>query len=372
MEEILWDLFDPANEPAITLALGFAPIYSVMTGRASPNRRRDEHLLVHHRPARRESGLGGRESMRWSTRKTSTAPTTSAQARPTTAGDPQILPDLYQAHHAQCTANYRLQPLAPRQHHANKARQSRLPALRQQRLAPGHNHCQRRRHRRRRCGRTDPDIFVLRRGTLCIGYGVGPPAARKRSVSSQLAAGTYIIEVYDFDVAGGALNAALHDRFGHGHLDEERAHSKGHDQDEPSSHLSFDRGHRAGRVRIGAGPRVPPQRSKAGQVGHRRRPIRSARMARAVGNGKPGAAVDDPLRLLRQAGRRHADASCRSPSSRTRAWMRWRVVLNGMDGITVAGAQSASFTDGRAARSRTSTPCRCCRTATASSTCRWW
>src|SRR5688572_21297940 len=32
VQEILWDLFDPANEPGDTAALGFAPLYSVMTG----------------------------------------------------------------------------------------------------------------------------------------------------------------------------------------------------------------------------------------------------------------------------------------------------------------------------------------------------
>ena len=68
-----------------------------------------------------------------------------------------------------------------------------------------------------------------------------------------LAAGTHIIEVYDFTAR--RLAAALHDRFGHGQLDGQLT-QQGRDQDEPSSHLSFDRGHRARRVRIEAGPCV--------------------------------------------------------------------------------------------------------------------
>jgi hypothetical protein len=47
---------------------------------------------------------------------------------------------------------------------------------------------------------TDPDIFVLRRGTLAL-FGVGTGATE--TINQQpLEAGTYIIEVYDFDIAG--------------------------------------------------------------------------------------------------------------------------------------------------------------------------
>jgi hypothetical protein len=48
---------------------------------------------------------------------------------------------------------------------------------------------------------TDPDIFVLLRGTLAA-FGVSSVAGSETINQQPLEAGTYIIEVYDFNIAG--------------------------------------------------------------------------------------------------------------------------------------------------------------------------
>ncbi|HJY35985.1 MAG TPA: hypothetical protein VJ299_00910, partial [Steroidobacteraceae bacterium] len=48
---------------------------------------------------------------------------------------------------------------------------------------------------------TDPDIFVLRRGTLAA-FGVSTVAGSETISQQPLEAGTYVIEVYDFNIAG--------------------------------------------------------------------------------------------------------------------------------------------------------------------------
>ena len=52
---------------------------------------------------------------------------------------------------------------------------------------------------------TDPDIFVLRRGTLAA-FGAGTGSSETISQAA-LPAAVYIIEVYDFDVAEAVSNA---------------------------------------------------------------------------------------------------------------------------------------------------------------------
>ena len=49
---------------------------------------------------------------------------------------------------------------------------------------------------------TDPDIYVLRRGALAT-FGAGS-GAQRNDLAVSLPAGIYIIEVYDFDLAGTA------------------------------------------------------------------------------------------------------------------------------------------------------------------------
>jgi hypothetical protein len=51
---------------------------------------------------------------------------------------------------------------------------------------------------------TDPDIFVLRRGTLAA-FGAGTGSTEMISQAA-LPAGTYIIEVYDFDIGEAVSN----------------------------------------------------------------------------------------------------------------------------------------------------------------------
>ena len=195
-----------------------------------------------------------------------------------------------------------------------QARQPRVPALRQQRAAPGDHSgdgCAERRRHDVRDGsghlRPAPGCAGQRSALARTGRSRIRRQVRKRLTQFQLPQGLHHrgVRFRDRPVAQSA--AALHDRVGHGHLSRRRSFKR-HDQDEPSTTLSFDRRPRADRVRIGAGPRRC--RCDYAQACAKAAPADPmARMARAVGNGKPGAAVSHSLRLRVEARRRHADGA---------------------------------------------------------------
>jgi hypothetical protein len=197
VEEILWDVFDPANDDP--LALGFAPIYAVMTGAqvqtdaatsifsfttglrvANPGSAAQITALVNAENIHGTNDFGADET--------------------NDAGDPQILADLFRP------IDLNAAPIAvcSRSPHgntdANKVgnrvllrffnNAQRLVTITATGATNGGG----------TVAATDPDIFVLQRGTLAL-FGVSTGSTETIS-QQQLAAGTYIIELYDFDVAG--------------------------------------------------------------------------------------------------------------------------------------------------------------------------
>jgi hypothetical protein len=195
VEEILWDLFDPANDDP--LALGFAPIYSVMTGAqvqtdavtsiysfaaglraANPAAAAQITNLLTNEDIFGTDDFGGGES--------------------NDAGDPGILPVFK-------TLTFNTQvTVCSRSPHGNTDSNkvgnrvllrfdnnaARLVTITAAGATNGGG----------TVAATDPDIFVLRRGTLAL-FGVGTGSSETIS-QQQLAAGNYIIEVYDFNIAG--------------------------------------------------------------------------------------------------------------------------------------------------------------------------
>jgi hypothetical protein len=197
VEEILWDLFDPANDDP--LALGFAPIYAVMTGAqvqtdavtsifsfttglraANPGLAGQINALVNAENIHGTDDFGLGET--------------------NDAGDPQILLDLFKpiALNAPPIVVCSRSPAGNTD--SNKVGNRVLLRFTNdtQRLvtitASGAN-----------IGggtvpATDPDIFVLRRGTLAL-FGVATGSTE--TIDQQpLAPGNYVIEVYDFDITG--------------------------------------------------------------------------------------------------------------------------------------------------------------------------
>lgn len=197
VEEILWDLFDPANDDP--LALGFAPIYSVITGAqvqtdavtsifsfttglraANPGLASQINALVGAENIHGTDDFGTGET--------------------NDAGDPQILADLFRP----ITLNAPPIAVCSRSPHgnadANKVgnrvllrfdnNASRLVTITATGAPNGGG----------TVAATDPDIFVLRRGTLAL-FGAGTGSSETIS-QQQLAAGNYVIEVYDFNIAG--------------------------------------------------------------------------------------------------------------------------------------------------------------------------
>ena len=96
----------------------------------------------------------------------------------------------------------------------------------------------------------------------------------------------------------------------------------------------------------------------------------TARMARAVGNGKPGAAVEIRYEFSSKPtiGTPIELQIAFVPSAGVDAM---DIVVSGMDGVTLSGTLTRA-SPRSSPPSRTCTPYPCCRIATASSTCRSW
>lgn len=197
VEEILWDVFDPANDDP--LALGFAPIYAVMTGAevqtdavtsifsfttglrvANPGSAVQIDALVDAENIHGTNDFGADET--------------------NDAGDPQILADLFRP----IALNAAPIAVCSRSPHGN----TDANKVGNRVLLRFFNNAQRlvtitatgAQNGGGTVAATDPDIFVLQRGTLAL-FGVATGSTETIS-QQQLAAGTYVIELYDFDVAG--------------------------------------------------------------------------------------------------------------------------------------------------------------------------
>lgn len=193
VEEILWDLFDPANEPDDTLALGFAPIYSVMTG--AQVQTDAVTSIFSFVTGLRAANAGSAAAITTLVAAEGIDGTGDFGAGETNdGGDPQSLLDLFKpiALNAPITVcsrspfgNTNANKLGNRVLLRFDNSASRLLTI----TATGANSG----------GGTipaeDPDIFVLRLGALAaFGVDVG---STETIDQTQLPAGTYIIEVYD-------------------------------------------------------------------------------------------------------------------------------------------------------------------------------
>ena len=201
VEEILWDLFDPANDPSDpgdTLALGFAPIFSVMTGAqvqtdavtsiytfAAGLRAADPGSAAQLDDLLTEEKIFGSDDF--------------GAGETNDAGDPEILP-VYKTImlNAPITVCSRMPDGST---DANKVGNrvllrfdndaQRLVTITATGAVNGAG----------TVAATDPDIFVLRRGTLAA-VGVSSDPGSETISQQQLEAGTHIIEVYDFNITG--------------------------------------------------------------------------------------------------------------------------------------------------------------------------
>ena len=201
VEEILWDLFDPANDPSDpgdTLALGFAPIYSVMTGAQVQT---DAVTSIYTFAAGLRAANPGSAAQidDLLTQEKIFGSDDFGAGETNDAGDPGILPIyktiLLNAPISVCSR------MPDGSTDANKVGNrvllrfdndaQRLVTITAAGAVNGGG----------TVAATDPDIFVLRRGTLAA-FGVSSTANSETISQQPLAAGTYIIEVYDFNIAG--------------------------------------------------------------------------------------------------------------------------------------------------------------------------
>lgn len=193
VQEILWDLFDPANEPGDTVSLGFTPLFTVMTGAQVTT---DALTSIY-------------------TFSTGIRPTTPAiddlldgenifgtddfgATESNDGGDAAILP-VYKTIQLNapinvCSrspgGNISTNKLGNRVFLRFSNDATRLVTIQAAAANIGDG----------TVPATDPDIFVLRRGALVVlGVGTGSSETIDQVL---LPAGLHIIEVYDFDIAG--------------------------------------------------------------------------------------------------------------------------------------------------------------------------
>jgi hypothetical protein len=204
--EILWDLFDPANEAGDTLALGFAPLYSVMTG---PQTTTDALTSIYtFATALRAANPGSLTAIDDLIEAENILGTDDFGAGESNdAGDPEILP-VYQTivlgtPITVCSrspaGNNDTNKVGNRVFLRFDNNAQRLVTIQATGVAdgPGTTHA------------TDPDIFVLSEGAL-VTFGTsappGPPPhttpGQETIAQFQLPAGTFIIEVFDFELTG--------------------------------------------------------------------------------------------------------------------------------------------------------------------------
>jgi hypothetical protein len=195
VEEILWDLFDPANDDP--LALGFAPIFAVMTG-AQVQTDAVTSIFSFAAGLRAANPGSAAQIDDLLTDEKIFGSDDFAAGETNDAGDPAILPVfrtiMLNAPISVCSRS----PAGNTD--ANKVGNrvllrfdndaQRLVTITATGAANGGG----------TVAATDPDIFVLRRGTLAL-FGVDTGSTETID-QQQLEAGTYIIEVYDFNIAG--------------------------------------------------------------------------------------------------------------------------------------------------------------------------
>jgi hypothetical protein len=202
--ELLWDIFDSGVEPGDTVALGFGPIFSVMTGSQTTT----DALTSVFPFARQIRASNASSSAAISTLLTGEAISGTddfGAGENNNGGDATVLP-VYR----DITLNTPLAGICSRStsgadgsnklgnrrflRFVNNA--TRLVTISATGAAPN----------AQSVAATDPDIFVLQRGVFVAVGESGAPGAETIPQFS-LPAGTFIIEVYDFDIEGAGPTA---------------------------------------------------------------------------------------------------------------------------------------------------------------------
>jgi hypothetical protein len=194
VQEILWDLFDPANEPGDTVALGFTPLFTVMTAAqvttdALTSIYTFSTALRATTPAIDDlldaEGISGTDDF--------------GAGESNDGGDTAILP-VYKtiqlgAPINVCSrspgGNVTTNKLGNRVFLRFDNNAPRLVTIQASGAAPSGG----------TSAATDPDIFVLREGAL-VRAGTSSTLGQETIPQFQLPQGTIIIEVYDFELTG--------------------------------------------------------------------------------------------------------------------------------------------------------------------------
>ncbi|HKU15998.1 MAG TPA: hypothetical protein VJQ52_16505 [Steroidobacteraceae bacterium] len=204
VEEILWDLFDSANEPGDGVALGFAPIYSVMTGaQVTTDALTSIYSFITGLRATAGAPLAAIDNLLDGEKIFGTDAFGAAETND--GGDADILPVyktlVLNTPISVCSrspfGNTDTNKLGNRVFLRFDNNAARLVTIRADGAANGGG----------TTFATDPDIFVLRKGALVTFSNEEPSQPPPHTLPGhetisqfQLAAGTYIIEVYDFDL----------------------------------------------------------------------------------------------------------------------------------------------------------------------------
>jgi hypothetical protein len=196
--EVLWDIFDAANEPRDTVALGFAPIFTVMTGglKSTDALTSIFTFAAAVRSANPAASAGIRDLL---TDEFIFGTDAFAASETTTGGDAGALPVYPDITFGPPT----LVCVSDQFGSGNKLGNSRFfrfinPTQRiivvtAQGATGG-------------AGTTtavDPDIYVYRQGATAVS-GISETVGTEQTQQTSLAAGTYIIEVLDFQLVSGS------------------------------------------------------------------------------------------------------------------------------------------------------------------------
>jgi hypothetical protein len=195
--EILWDLFDNANEAGDTLSLGFAPLYAVITGAQKTT---DAVTSIFTFATGLKAANGGSAAAIDTLLNGEDIDGSGdfATGETNDAGDPQILPIFRTiALNSQSTVcsrspagNVSTNKVGNRVFLRFDNNVARIVTIMATGAADGPG----------TVAAIDPDIYVLRQGTLAA---VGVEVGSSETISQvQLPAGIYIVEVYDFQLAG--------------------------------------------------------------------------------------------------------------------------------------------------------------------------
>jgi hypothetical protein len=197
--EILWDIFDPANEPGDAVALGFAPIFSVMTG---AQRQTDAFASIFSfASALRAANTSSSAAIGTLLSNESISGTDDFGAGESNdGGDSRALPVYGEIALNSGPVNVCSTALAGTGASDNKLgnrkflrfvlNSSRLVTIHVVGASPAPP----------AIPATDPDIYVHRRGSIVAS---GENFGSSETLSQiELSAGTYIIEVYDYDANG--------------------------------------------------------------------------------------------------------------------------------------------------------------------------